>query len=161
MKHTAIYPGTFDPPTNGHLDIIERSSKIFEKLVVSVAMNTSKKTLFSVEKRIELLEKMTAPYDNVRVTSFSGLLVEYARSVGAKVIIRGLRAVSDFEYEFQMAHMNKKLYPELDTVFMMTGEKYFYVSSNIVKEIATLGGDISDLVHSAVEKELRVALGID
>ncbi len=159
MTHTAIYPGTFDPPTNGHFDIIERSSKVFDRVIVAVAINPNKKPLFSVEKRVDLLKEITRDLGNVEVTSFHGLLVNYAKSVGARVIVRGLRAVSDFEYEFQMAHMNKKLHPELDTVFMMTGEKYFYVSSNIVKEIASLGGDVSDLVHPLVEEELKKAFG--
>ncbi|RMG58425.1 MAG: pantetheine-phosphate adenylyltransferase [Deltaproteobacteria bacterium] len=155
MKHAAIYPGTFDPPTNGHLDIVERSSKVFDRVIVAVAFNPHKTPLFPVEKRVELLKEITSHLENVEVTSFTGLLVDYAKQVGARVIVRGLRAVSDFEYEFQMAHMNKKLYPELDTVFMMTGEKYFYVSSNIVKEIASFGGDVSELVHPLVEEELK------
>lgn len=155
MNNVAVYPGTFDPPTNGHFDLIKRSSKIFGTLIVAVAMNPSKEPLFSFEKRVSLVKEIVKDIDNVEVSSFSGLLVDYAKSVGATVIIRGLRAVSDFEYEFQMAHMNKNLYPELDTVFMMTGEKYFYVSSNIIKEIVSLGGEAKDLVHRCVEDELK------
>lgn len=159
MDNIGIYPGTFDPPTNGHFDLIERSSRIFGKVIVAVATNPSKKTLITIRKRVSLLKEMVTHLENVEVSSFSGLLVDYARSVGATVIVRGLRAVSDFEYEFQMAHMNKKLYPDLDTVFMMTGEKYFYVSSNIIKEIVSLGGDVKDLVHDCVETELRKIYG--
>ncbi len=155
MSNIAIYPGTFDPPTNGHVDIIRRAAGIFDKLIVSVAVNPSKETLFSPKKRVSFLKKIVADLENVEVSSFTGLLVNYAKERGAQVIVRGLRAVSDFEYEFQMAHMNKNLYPEVDTVFMMTGDKYFYVSSNIVKEISSLGGDVKDLVHNMVEKELR------
>jgi pantetheine-phosphate adenylyltransferase len=155
MSNVAIYPGTFDPPTNGHADIMKRAAKVFDRLIVAVAVNPSKKTLFSVRKRVTFLKNIVTQYDNVEVASFSGLLVDYAKDKGAEVIVRGLRAISDFEYEFQMAHMNKNLNRDLDTVFMMTGEKYFYVSSNIVKEIASLGGDVKDLVHENVEEEFR------
>ncbi len=155
MNYVAIYPGTFDPPTNGHFDLIQRSTKIFGKLNVAVANNPTKKPLIALKKRVSLLREIVEDLENVEVSSFSGLLVDYARSIGATVIVRGLRAVSDFEYEFQMAHMNKNLYPDLDTIFMMTGEKYFYVSSNIIKEIVSLGGEVKDLVHPCVESELK------
>ncbi len=157
MSNIAIYPGTFDPPTNGHVDIIRRAAGIFDRLIVSVAINPRKKTLFSPRKRVFFLTKIVEDLENVEVSSFSGLLVDYAKERGARIIVRGLRAVSDFEYEFQMAHMNKNLFSDVDTVFMMTGDKYFYVSSHIVKEISGLGGDVKDLVHQAVEKELRKA----
>lgn len=157
MKRKAVYPGTFDPPTNGHVDIIERGSKVFDKLLVAVAVNPHKKTLFSPDERVTMLKEIVQSYDNIDVVSFSGLLVDFMVSAKADVIVRGLRAISDFEYEFQMAHLNKKLLPEIDTIFMMTGEKFFYVSSNIVKEIASLGGEVNELVDKCVEVKLREA----
>jgi len=150
MRTTAVYPGSFDPPTNGHLDIIERSSRIFARVVVAVALNIRKDAMFSPAERVRMLKQLTSRWKNVEVDSFSGLLVDYARRQEARVLVRGLRAISDFEYEFQMAHMNKKLAPEIDTVMLMTGEKHSYISSNIVKEIARFGGRIDDLVPSEV-----------
>jgi pantetheine-phosphate adenylyltransferase len=150
MRTTAVYPGSFDPPTNGHLDIIERSSRIFARVVVAVALNIRKDAMFSPAERVRMLKQLTCRWKNVEVDSFSGLLVDYARRQEARVLVRGLRAISDFEYEFQMAHMNKKLAPEIDTVMLMTGEKHSYISSNIVKEIARFGGRIDDLVPSEV-----------
>jgi len=156
MRTIAVYPGSFDPPTFGHLDIIERSSRVFSQVIVAVAMNIRKNVMFTPAERGAMLRKLTRPYSNVEIDSFRGLLVNYARDKGAHVLVRGLRAISDFEYEFQMAHMNKKLAPEVDTVFMMTGERYSYISSNIVKEIAAFGGKIDDLVPGLVrEKVLR------
>jgi pantetheine-phosphate adenylyltransferase len=150
MRTTAVYPGSFDPPTNGHLDIIERSSRMFARVVVAVALNLRKDAMFSPAERVRMLKQLTCRWKNVEVDSFSGLLVDYARRQEARVLVRGLRAISDFEYEFQMAHMNKKLAPEIDTVMLMTGEKHSYISSNIVKEIARFGGRIDDLVPSEV-----------
>ena len=150
MRTVAVYPGSFDPPTYGHLDIIDRSSRVFSRVIVSVAMNVRKNVMFSTAERVDMLKKLTRSYSNVEVDSFRGLQMCYAADKGAHVVVRGLRAISDFEYEFQMAHMNKKLAPEVDTVFMMTGERYSYISSNIVKEIAGFGGKIDDLVPPLV-----------
>jgi len=150
MKTTAVYPGSFDPPTNGHLDIIERSSRMFARVIVAVALNIRKNVMYTPAERVGMLRELTGRWKNVEVDSFSGLLVDYARKREARVLVRGLRAISDFEYEFQMAHMNKKLAPEIDTVMLMTGEQHSYISSNIVKEIARFGGRIDDLVPPAV-----------
>ena len=159
MKTIAVYPGSFDPPTFGHLDIIDRSSKVFSRVIVSVAKNLRKDTMFSATERVGMLRKLTRPYPNVEVDSFQGLLIEYVRNMEAHVVVRGLRAISDFEYEFQMAHMNKKLSPEIDTVFMMTGERYSYISSHIAKEIARFGGKIDDLVPPLVRNRMYRKLG--
>jgi pantetheine-phosphate adenylyltransferase len=154
MRTIAVYPGSFDPPTFGHLDIIDRSSRVFSRVIVAVAMNIRKNVMFTPAERGAMLRKLTRPYSNVEIDSFRGLLVKYARDKGAHVVVRGLRAISDFEYEFQMAHMNKKLASEVDTVFMMTGERYSYISSNIVKEIAAFGGKIDDLVPALVREQV-------
>jgi pantetheine-phosphate adenylyltransferase len=159
MKTIAVYPGSFDPPTFGHLDIIERSSRVFSRVIVSVAKNIQKDTMFTPAERVSMLRKLTRPFPNVEVDSFRGLLVEYIRVVDAHVVVRGLRAISDFEYEFQMAHMNKKLSPETDTVFMMTGERHSYISSQIAKEIARFGGKIDDLVPPLVRNMVFRKLG--
>jgi pantetheine-phosphate adenylyltransferase len=159
MKNVlAIYPGTFDPVTNGHLDLIERGSKIFDRLVVSILRNFEKEPLFTVEERVEMLREVTRPWPNVEVDVFSGLLVEYARLRQANVILRGIRAVSDYEYELQMALMNRKLNPQVETVFMMPSVKYSYLSSRLVREIAQLGGSITDLVPPVVEERLRAKI---
>ncbi|RJP24225.1 MAG: pantetheine-phosphate adenylyltransferase [Deltaproteobacteria bacterium] len=150
MRTLAVYPGSFDPPTYGHLDIIERSSRVFAKVVVAVALNLRKHAFFTPNERVAALRKLTRQWGNVEVDSFTGLLVDYARQREAHVLVRGMRAISDFEYEFQMAHMNKKLAPEMDTVMLMTGERHSYISSNIVKEIAMFGGKIDDLVPPVV-----------
>lgn len=150
MRTVAVYPGSFDPPTNGHLDIIERSSRVFSRVIVAVALNIRKNIMFTPAERQSMLRKLTRPWGNVEVTAFSGLLVDFARDQGAHILVRGLRAISDFEYEYQMAHMNRKLAPDIDTVIMMTGERHSYISSNIVKEIAMFGGKIDDLVPSSV-----------
>lgn len=142
----AVYPGSFDPCTNGHLDIINRSSKLFDKLIVGVLTNMSKSPTFTVEERIELLKSAVSEYPNVEVRSFSGLLVDFMREIDAKVVIKGIRAVSDFEYEFQMALTNKALYPELETLFLHTGQEYMFLSSSVVKEIARYGGSLKGLV---------------
>ena len=153
---TAIYPGTFDPPTNGHLDVIARAAKIVDHLVVAILRNASKGTpLFNVSEREEMLREATKEFGNVTVETFDGLLVEFARAKGAKAVIRGIRAISDYEYEFQMAMMNRKLDPELETLFMMPAERYTYVSSRLIKGVYQLGGDISSLVPPVVVERLR------
>ncbi|HUJ31508.1 MAG TPA: pantetheine-phosphate adenylyltransferase [Candidatus Acidoferrum sp.] len=152
---TAVYPGSFDPVTNGHLDLIARGAKIFDRLIVAVARNLDKDPLFAVRERIEMLEAVTYEWKNVEVDVFEGLLMEYARSKGARVILRGIRAVSDYEYELQMAMMNRNIEPEIETVFMMPGEAYSYVSSRLVRELARLHGPIKGLVPPIVEERLR------
>jgi pantetheine-phosphate adenylyltransferase len=154
-KVIAIYPGSFDPLTNGHLDLIERGSKIFDELIVAILRNAEKTALFSVGERREMLEAMTQEWKNVRVDSFEGLTVDYAVRVNASAVLRGIRAISDYEYELQMALMNRKLAPQLETVFMMPAEAYSYISSKLVREIAQLGGSISGLVPELVEQRLR------
>ena len=151
----ALYPGTFDPVTRGHLDIIGRGARIFDRVVVTMLMNPGKEPMFSLAERKALLSDAVSDLDNVEIDSFSGLLVEYARNHGARVIVRGLRAVSDFEYEFQMALMNRNLDGAIETVFMMPREEYSYVSSGLVKEVAMLGGDVSNLVPDGVREALR------
>jgi len=151
----AIYPGSFDPVTNGHLDLIDRGTKIFDRLVVAILRNTEKDPLFSLEERKEMLAEVTAPYGNVEIDSFHGLLVDYARKRGAQVLLRGIRAVSDYEYELQMAMMNRKLEAGLETVFMLPAVEYSFLSSRLVREIAQLGGSVSGLVPAAVERRLR------
>ena len=150
----AIYPGSFDPLTNGHLSSIQRGLKMFDRLIVAIAENPKKTPLFTVEERIQLI-KEACPDPRVEVDHFQGLLVNYARSRGVKVLLRGLRAVSDFDYEFQMANMNRTLAPDVETVFMMTGEDYFYISSQIVREAAALGGDVDNLVPKNVLPRLK------
>ncbi len=153
----AICPGSFDPVTLGHFDIISRSAKLFDKVYVAVLENSSKTPLFSVEERIELLERCLTDLPNVEVITFSGLLVDCAKEKGAIAIVKGLRAVTDFEYEFQMALINKKLNREVETLFLNTNAKYLYLSSSIVKEIARNGGDITDFVHPAVAEDIKNA----
>ena len=154
----AIYPGSFDPITNGHLDLIERGSTLFDKLIVSILRNDEKQALFSVPERIEMLNEVVGSFSNVEVASFDGLLVDYAAHCGATVILRGIRAVSDYEYELQMALMNRRLRPEIETVFMMAGEAHSFVSSRLVKEVIGLGGNIAGLVPPSVEGRLRKRL---
>jgi pantetheine-phosphate adenylyltransferase len=155
MPSIAVCPGSFDPITYGHLDIITRGAKVFDKMHVVVLNNSSKKPLFSVEERIELIREVTRDIPNVVVDSFQGLLVDYAKSVNAKAIIRGLRAVSDFEYEMQITSMNRVLDDEIETFFIMTNNQYSFLSSSIVKEVAKYGGDISELVPKRVEESLK------
>ena len=157
-KVIAIYPGSFDPPTNGHLDLIERGSKIFDELVVAILRNPDKDPLFSLHERRHMLEALTANFKNVRVDVFDGLTVDYAARVKAGAVLRGIRALSDYEYELQMALMNRKLQPELETVFMMPAEQYSYLSSRLVREVAQLGGSIADLVPEMVERRLKEKL---
>ena len=155
MQDIGIYPGSFDPVTLGHLDIVERGSKIFSKLIVAVLTNPSKKPLFTADERVIMLKEATEHISNVEVLKFDGLLVDLAKENKAKIIIKGLRAVSDFEYEFQMALMNKKLDKNIETIFMMTNGKYSYLSSKIVKEVASLGGCIRDVVPENVAVRLK------
>jgi len=157
-KGIAIYPGSFDPPTNGHLDLIQRGSKIFEELVVAILRNSEKSPMFSVAERLEMLRALTADLKNVRIDTFNGLMVEYAKSIDAVCILRGIRAISDYEYELQMALMNRKLEPTLETVFMMPADRYSYVSSRLVREVAQAGGPVKGLVPEVVEQKLREKL---
>jgi pantetheine-phosphate adenylyltransferase len=151
----AIYPGTFDPVTNGHLDLIDRGSKVVDRLVVAVLRNLEKETLFSSDERVEMLREVTAGSAHVEVDSFDGLLVDYARKHNASVILRGIRAISDYEYELQMAMMNRRIEPGIETIFMIPAEPYSYLSSRLVREIARLGGPLTGLVPETVEARLR------
>jgi pantetheine-phosphate adenylyltransferase len=155
MARLAIYPGSFDPITNGHLSIIRRGLQVFDGLIVSVANNLQKTPMFSLEERLDLMREAVGHEPRVEFDSFQGLLVEYAHKRNVLVILRGLRAVSDFEYEFQLANMNRKLAPDIDTLFMMTGEDSFYISSRFVREVATFGGDVSSLVPPNVQRKLQ------
>ncbi|TRX00873.1 pantetheine-phosphate adenylyltransferase [Candidatus Methylobacter oryzae] len=159
MQTTAIYPGTFDPVTNGHLDLIARASRLYHKVLVAVAVNRGKAPLFSLDERVELARAVTSEFANVEVIGFDNLLVDCARQHGANVILRGLRAVSDFEYEFQLAGMNRRLAPELETVFLTPAEQYEFISSSMIREIAQLNGDVScfvpDLVHQSLINKFR------
>ena len=159
MKILAVYPGSFDPVTNGHLDIIMRGSRLFDEIVVAILRNPEKKAMFSLRERERVLARATAGIANVKVDSFEGLLVDYARKRGARVIVRGLRALSDFEYEYQMALMNRRLDSEIETVFMMPNEAYSYLSSRLVKEVVGLGGSVSGLVPPDVERQLGMRIG--
>jgi pantetheine-phosphate adenylyltransferase len=155
----AIYPGTFDPITNGHISILNRALKIFDKLVIAILNNTQKAPLFTLEERLDMIRKVLKPVENIEIDSFDGLLVDYAVKKGTNVVIRGLRALSDFEYEFQLALMNRKLNRDVQSVFLMTDYKWFYTSSTIIKEAAKWGGDISGLVPPLVCKKLREKFG--
>jgi pantetheine-phosphate adenylyltransferase len=158
MRHTiAIYPGSFDPPTMGHLNIVERGLGIFKKIIIAVAKNTSKDNLFSPEERVRLLKEIFKKNKNVEVTYFHGLLVDYARKKKAQVILRGLRTVADYEYELQMAFSNKSLNPEIETIFLMTENRYSHLSSTLIKEIAHFGGSIAKLVPPQVQKALKAS----
>ena len=159
MKRIAVYPGTFDPVTNGHLDLAERGRRHYDHLFMAVLANEGKEPLFSVEERVALLRQAVSDWPDVTVASFDGLLVDYARRVGAGVILRGIRAITDLEYEMQMAMMNRKLEPDLETVFLAPSEAYTYVSSRLVREVARLGGSVSDLVPRIVEQALARRFG--
>jgi pantetheine-phosphate adenylyltransferase len=153
----AVYPGSFDPITNGHLDVIDRATHLFDKVIVAVAHNSQKSSLFDKERRAEMIREATGGNDRIEVTHFEGLLVDFAKSQSATALVRGLRAVSDFEFEFQMALMNRNLAPEMETIFLMPKEEYIYISSRIVKEVARYGGEIGSLVPPHVSKALREA----
>lgn len=155
MKQTAIYPGTFDPVTHGHTDLVERATRVFDRVIVAVAANPVKKPTFSLEERIGMTAAALAGLPGVEVCGFDRLLVEFARERGASIILRGLRVVSDFEYEFQLAGMNRKLAPGIETLYLMPAEQYAYISSSLVKEIASLGGDVSAFVHGGVMAALH------
>ena len=157
--NVAIVPGSFDPVTNGHLDIIRRTSDLFDVVYVSILSNSSKNPLFSVEERIKLINRVTRDLQNVKVENFTGLLVDYARERNAKFIVKGLRAVSDFEYEFQMSLTNKQLAPEIETFFITTNAKYAYLSSSIVKEVAKYGGDLTEMVPLEIIKDIQNKIG--
>ena len=151
----AIYPGTFDPITNGHIDLVERASCLFDQVIVAVAMKTSKTTTFSIDERVQMANDVLSALGNVSVYQFDTLLVDFAKKHQAQVILRGLRAVSDFEYEFQLAGMNRRLAPGIETMFLTPAEQYTYISSSLIKEIALLGGDVSDFVHEKVKAALN------
>jgi len=154
-KITAIYPGTFDPVTNGHLDIIERASKLFDSVIITIAVNSSKKPLFTKEERMDMIKNVTKKFKNVSVDVFDGLLVSYAKKKKASVIIRGLRAISDFDYEFQIALTNRKLEPEVNTIFLMPSEKYSFLNSSLVRELASFKADVKQFVPDYVFKKLK------
>ncbi len=157
-RRIAVYPASFDPITNGHLDLIERASRIFDELIVAVAENVEKKGLFTVDERVEMIQDVLGERPNIRVDVIRTLLVDYARKQGAGIVIRGLRALSDFEYEFEMALMNSHMYPDLETVFLMTSERWFYVSSSRLREIVSFGADVSEFVPPIVNARLREKL---
>jgi pantetheine-phosphate adenylyltransferase len=155
MPVKALYPGTFDPPTNGHVDLIERGAGIFDQLTVAILINPVKNPLFTVEERVEMLREATSSLENVSVATFDGLMVEFARQQGATAVLRGIRAITDYEYEFQMALMNRRLAPEVETVFLQPAGRYSFVSSRMVKEVVSHGGDVSGLVPPNVLQRLR------
>ena len=159
MKRTAIYPGSFDPVTNGHLDIVERGLKLFDKIIVAIMHNPGKASLFTISERIEMLQNSLKKFSNVEIDTFNGLTVEYAKRRKAQGILRGLRALSDFEYEFQMALMNRKLNREVQTIFLMTGFRWIYTSSSIIKEASKFGGNVNGMVPALVQKKLREKFG--
>ena len=158
MSVKALYPGTFDPPTNGHVDLIQRGSKLFEHLTVAVLNNPGKNPLFSVEERVEMLQEVTSSLPNVSVATFDGLMVEFARQLGASAVLRGIRAISDYEYEFQMALMNRRLAPEIETVFLQPAGRYSFISSRMLKDVFSFGGDVSGLVPPNVLKRLKARI---
>lgn len=158
MSTTVIYPGTFDPITNGHIDLVHRASKLFNRVIVAIAINPSKAPTFTLEERVALAEQTLAGLNNVEVCGFKGLLIDVATDKGANVILRGLRAVSDFEHEFQLAGMNRKMNPDIETLFLTPAEQYTYISSSLVREIASLGGDVAEFVAPCVAEALQAKL---
>ncbi len=158
MSITAVYPGTFDPITCGHFDLIERAARFYDRLVIAVADNRNKNSLFTLDERVLLAKEVTRSLSNVEVIGFSGLLVDFVQEIDGNVLLRGLRAVSDFEYEFQLASMNRKLAPEIETMFMTPAEQFAFISSSLVREISVLGGDVSEFVHPVVGEALREKL---
>ena len=159
MKNKALYPGTFDPITKGHTDLIERATRLFDQVVVALAANPGKTSIFSLDERLQMARTALQDIDNVEICAFDGLLVNFAREQGVNIVIRGLRAISDFEYEFQLASMNRKLAPDIETLFLTPAEQYAYISSSLVREIASLGGDVSPFVHEKIMAELVRKLG--
>ena len=151
----AVYPGTFDPLTRGHEDLVRRASRLFDNLILGIADSRAKHTFFTMQERIEMAKQVLGDVKNLSVVGFTGLLTEFVRKQGARVVLRGLRAVSDFEYEFQLAGMNRNLYPEMETIFLTPSEQHMFISATLVREIATLGGDVSQFVHPLVEKALK------
>ena len=159
MQRIAIYPGSFDPVTNGHIDIAKRGLKLFDRIIIAILHNPGKHSLFTVEERLELLHESMSGIDNIEFDTFDGLLVDYAQKRNAIAVLRGMRAVSDFEYEFQLALMNRKLNREIETVFLMTGLRWIFTSSSIIKEAARFGGDVSDMVPPEVNRRIKVKFG--
>ena len=154
----AVYPGTFDPITRGHEDLVRRATRVFDEVIVAIAVSSSKKPFFTLEERVAMAKQVLSDCDNVKVMSFSGLLMDFLRQQNARIILRGLRAASDFEYEFQMAGMNRGMYPDVETLFMTPSEQYMFISATIVREIATLGGNVDAFVHPLVTQKLREKL---
>jgi len=161
LKRIAIYPGSFDPPTFGHLDLIERASQLFDEVVVAVGVNTTKRPFLPLEARLSALRELAEPFANVSVESFSGLLVTFARSRDCRILVRGLRAVTDFDYEFRVALANRQLAPEIETVFLLAREEYSFLASSVVREVATLGGDLSHFVPNVVAKLIQAQIQDD
>ncbi len=159
MNRHAVYPGTFDPITNGHQDLVRRAASIFERVIIAIAANPNKAPMFSLDERIDMARRVLADLPNVEVVGYSGLTVEFARTQGARVIVRGLRAVSDFEFEFQLANMSRHLERDIETVFLTPQEQFTFISSTLVREIAVLGGNVSEFVHPIVEEELKKRRG--
>ncbi|MEM9100776.1 MAG: pantetheine-phosphate adenylyltransferase [Pseudomonadota bacterium] len=159
MTKKVLYPGTFDPFTNGHMDLVERASRLFDEVLVGVAVNTGKQPTFTLEERVGLARSIVSHLENVKVVGFSGLLVDFAKQHGITALIRGLRAVSDFEYEFQLANMNRRLYPDLESIFLTPSEQNSFISSTLVREIAALKGDVSSFIHPIVAEALKEKFG--